>query len=230
VARSTGTANALHCHNSHQATATAARDSAQTAGGWDASRRLAGVSGVSVLNGVAGAAPAYTFLSGSMDSVTDPITLEYQLCFKCHSGFTKLPSPITDKPSKDSLDKGVEFNPENPSFHPVEAAGKNTTPAMAASLAGASTYKLWDFQITSTIRCLNCHASSATPGTAPLPQPGSALAPHTSSNRGILIRNYQDRVLKPMSGTDAAYSAGDFALCYVCQRPGAIRPRCLIRP
>jgi len=212
------------CHNSHQATATAARDSAQTAGGWDASRRLAGVSGVSVLNGVAGAAPAYTFLSGSMDSVTDPITLEYQLCFKCHSGFTKLPSPITDKPSKDSLDKGVEFNPENPSFHPVEAAGKNTTPAMAASLAGASTYKLWDFQITSTIRCLNCHASSATPGTAPLPQPGSALAPHTSSTRGILIRNYQDRVLKPMSGTDAAYSAGDFALCYVCHGQAPFAP------
>jgi hypothetical protein len=53
----------------------------------------------------------------------------------------------------------------------------------------------------------------------PLPLPGSALAPHTSSNRGILLRNYQDRVLKSgidTATTKAAYSAGDFALCYVC--------------
>jgi hypothetical protein len=211
------------CHNSHQATATAARDSAQTTDGWDASRRLAGVSGVSVVNGAAGTAPAYTFLSGAMDSVTDPITLEYQLCFKCHSGFTNLPAPIANKPSKDYLDKGVEFNPNNSSFHPVEAAGKNDTAAMQASLAGASTYKLWNFTVGSTIRCLNCHASSATPG-VPLPQPGSALAPHTSSNRGILIRNYQDRVLKPSSGTDAAYSAGDFALCFVCHGQAPFAP------
>jgi predicted CXXCH cytochrome family protein len=211
------------CHNSHQATATAARDSAQTASGWDPSRRLAGVSGVSVVNGAAGAAPAYTFRTGTTDSVIDPITLEYQLCFKCHSGFTTLPPPIANKASKDYLDKAVEFNPANSSFHPVEAAGKNTTAAMAASLKGASTYKLWNFETTSTIRCLNCHASSATAG-SPLPQPGTALAPHTSSNRGILIRNYKDRVLKPKSGTDAAYSAGDFALCYVCHGQAPFAP------
>ena len=208
------------CHNSHKATATGAGESTQRTDGWDTSGPLAGVSGVSVVNGAAGSTPAYTFLNG-VD--TNLVTREYQLCFKCHSGSTLLPPPITDKPSKDFLDKGVEFNPANPSFHPVEAAGKNTTPAMAASLAGASTYKLWDFQITSTIRCLNCHASSATPGT-PLPQPGSALAPHTSSNRGILIRNYQDRVLKPRTGTDAAYSAGDFALCYVCHGQAPFDP------
>jgi hypothetical protein len=32
-------------------------------------------------------------------------------------------------------------------------------------------------------------------------------------NRGILLRNYRDRVLK---STGEAYSAGDFGLCYVC--------------
>ena len=198
------------CHNSHKARATP--DSAQTADGWDASGRLAGVSGVSVVNGAAGTAPTYTFLNGIAPTV---ITREYQLCFKCHSGSTLLPPPIAGKPSTDYLDKAVELNPNNPSFHPVEAAGTNQTAKMAESLAGTSPYKLWNFTPTSTIRCLNCHTSSSTPDSAAIPAPeaGGALAPHTSSNRGILLRNYTDRVLKT---TDAAYSAGDFALCYVC--------------
>jgi predicted CXXCH cytochrome family protein len=211
------------CHNSHKATIAPA-DSVQTTAGWTASGRLAGVSGVKVLNGLAGEAPTYTFLSGVNDPVNEddpvtnvnPITLEYQLCFKCHSGSTLLPAPIANQPSKDFLDKGVEFNPANPSFHPVEAKGTNATLAMQASLDGASPYKLWNFNTTSTVRCLNCHAGGATNPAAtpdPLPLPGAALAPHASSNRGILLENYRDRVLKSAS---EAYSAGDFALCYVC--------------
>jgi predicted CXXCH cytochrome family protein len=204
------------CHNPHQATATAPRDSAQTDTGWDASRRLAGISGVSVVNGAAGAAPTYTFLNG----VNNLATREYQLCFKCHSGSTILPPPIAGKPSMDLLDKAVEFNPANPSFHPIEAQGTNQTPKMAASLAGTSPYKLWNFSITSTIRCLSCHASSETPGPPltpagdpTLPLPGSALVPHASANRGILLRSYKDRDLKPAG---EGYLAKDFALCLTC--------------
>jgi len=229
------------CHNAHKATISAA-DSTQTPTGWSASGRLAGVSGVSVANGAAGTAPSYTFLSGVADAAVEdgapitnvnPITLEYQLCFKCHSGFTTLPSnaallsgatPPIPLYSKFALDKGVELNPANPSFHPVEAPGKNKTAAMTASLVGTSAYKLWNFTTGSTIRCLNCHASGATPGdpaTPPLPLPGIALPPHSSSNRGILLRNYQDRVLKSAT---AAYSAGDFALCYVCHAEAPFAP------
>jgi predicted CXXCH cytochrome family protein len=200
------------CHNSHKVGST---DSKETLDGWDASGRLAGVSGVSVVNGAAGAAPTYKFLNG----VTDLVTREYQLCFKCHSGSTVLTSNAGLKPSQYALDKGVEFNPNNPSFHPVEAAGTNKTAKMDLNLAGTSPYKLWNFNTGSTIRCLNCHASGTTPDTTPtptptpLPLPGSALEPHTSSNRGILLENYQDRVLKSASD---AYGAKDFALCYVC--------------
>jgi predicted CXXCH cytochrome family protein len=224
------------CHNSHKAATTP--DSAQTLDGslndigWSASGRLKGISGVSVANGAAGTAPIYSFLSGATDNAIEelpvpnqsPVTLEYQLCFKCHSGFTNLLPSVAGKPSKDALDKGVELNPANPSFHPVEAAGKNGTNAMKASLAGTSTYKLWDFNIGSTIRCLNCHASGATPGDPaipPLPLPGVALPPHASSNRGILLRPYQDRVLK--SPTDA-YSSNNFALCYVCHSEAPFDP------
>jgi predicted CXXCH cytochrome family protein len=217
------------CHNSHKAT-TATADSVQAPDGtgWTASGRLSGVSGVSVLNSpTPDAPPAYTFLSGVTDAATDdfpapntpgtsaaPITHEYQLCFKCHSSFTTLLPNIAGKPSTDALDKAAEFNPNNASFHPVEAPGKNQTPKMTASLAGPSTYKLWNFTIGGTVRCLHCHANGATLGAVPpLPLPGTALAPHTSSNRGILLANYRDRVL---STTAAAYNAGDFALCYTC--------------
>ncbi len=209
------------CHNSHRVGTTG---STQTANGWDASASgpLAGVSGVSVVNGAANTTPtpaAYTFLDG----VDKPITSEYQLCFKCHSSFTTLLPNIPGKPSTDALDKAAEFNPANESFHPVEAAGKNGTDAMKASLAGSSPNKLWNFNIGSTIRCLNCHASSTTPDTVPNPVDangaGGSLPAHTSGNRGILLRGYLDRQLKPAVDTatvKAAYSAGDFALCYVC--------------
>ena len=210
------------CHNPHKATVSATRDATHNTDGWGVSGRLTGVSGVSVGNSpLADAAPtSYTFLDGA----TSLVTREYQICFKCHSGFTTLTSnaDVILKPSKYALDKGVEFNPANPSFHPVEAMGTNQTAKMTASLAGTSPYKLWNFTTTSTIRCLNCHASSATPGGTPplppvgdptLPLPGGALAPHASENRGILLRPYRDRLLKPAQEN---YAAKDFALCLVC--------------
>jgi predicted CXXCH cytochrome family protein len=201
------------CHNAHQAQP--GPDSAQLqdavdptlATGWSASGRLTGVTGVSVTNGPAGTAPTYTFLNGTVTQVTH----EYQLCFTCHSGYTQLPSKIAGKPSTDELDKAVELNPNNPSFHPVEAPGTNRSAAMQASLDGTSPYKLWNFSVGGTVRCLNCHASSSTPDTAT--DPGADLSPHTSANRGILIRGYRDRVL---TSTNALYNSGDFALCYVC--------------
>lgn len=186
------------CHNPHRAGGPAATASAA---GWTSSGSLAGISGVSVVNGAAGTAPAYTFLDG----VTTPITLEYQLCFKCHSGFTVLPSNVGFTPSRYELDKGIEFNPANPSYHPIEAAGKNQTAAMAASLAGPSPYKRWTFTTTSTIRCVNCHANDGSSG--------PDLAAHRSPNRGILTANYRDRVLK---ASGEPYAAADFALCYLC--------------
>jgi predicted CXXCH cytochrome family protein len=211
------------CHNAHKARATP--NTAQTVDGWDASGRLNGVSGESVLNGVAGTAPKYTFLNG----ITSPITFEYQLCFKCHSGSTLLPANLAGEPSTDYLDKAVEFNPKNPSFHPVEAPGTNGTDAMQANLQGKSPYKLWNFSVGSTIRCLNCHTGGSTPDVMTIPPTAvdGALAPHASSNRGILIKNYKDRVLK--TGTEP-YSALDFALCYVCHGEAPFAPNASSNP
>jgi len=194
------------CHNAHQANAT---NTTPTATGATASGRLAGISGVSVANGAAGTAPTYTFLDGT----TNPITREYQLCFKCHSGFTTLSPNTGFTPSRYRLDKAVEFNPGNPSYHPVEAPGKNTTAKMAASLAGSSPYKKWSFTTGSTIRCVNCHASSTTYNLVTPPSASGDLPMHTSKNPGILLQNYRNRVLKTPSDP---YTNTDFALCFMC--------------
>jgi predicted CXXCH cytochrome family protein len=196
------------CHNPHAST-DASSVSTPVGTAWTAPGPLAGVSGVSVVNGAAGTVPAYTFLDG----MTSPVTAEYQLCFKCHSSFTVQLSNAGVPASQDRLDAGVEFNPNNVSFHPVEAAGKNATAKMAASLAGASPYKLWTLTPSSTVRCTHCHTSGLVASANPLPAPGDSLATHTSPNRGLLLAKYENRVLK--SG-NAAYTSADFALCFLC--------------
>ena len=198
------------CHNPHQARGTNGTDGTPAGAGATASGRLAGVSGVSVVNSLTpGQPPTYKFLDGK----TDLVTREYQLCFKCHSGFTTLSSNTGFTPSKYRLDKAVEFNPNNLSYHPVEAPGKNTTTNMTASLAGTSPYKQWSFTTGSTIRCVNCHASSSKYNLVTPPSANGDLPVHTSKNPGILLQNYRNRVLKTST---APYTDADFALCYMC--------------
>jgi predicted CXXCH cytochrome family protein len=194
------------CHNAHSA---GGANGTETPTGWTTSARLSGVSGVAVVNGPANTVPSYTFRDGDSSQVDR----EYQLCFKCHSSFTVLPSNSGFPPSRYVLDKAVEFNPNNASYHPVEAPGKNTSAAMAASLAGPSPYKQWNFTTASTIRCTSCHASSSRYSQPTPPTAGAPLPPHTSRYRGILLQNYRDRVLK---SSGEAYSAADFALCLMC--------------
>lgn len=179
------------CHNPHKNDTSLA---AATASGFTASGAVQNTAGVSA---------GKTWKSA--------ITYQYELCLKCHSSYTILLS--YSKKSYMMLDQAAEFTPANASFHPVEGAGKNTTAAMAASLAGSSPYKLWNFAVGSVVRCENCHGDYrlATPATPP--GVNALLAPHTSRYPYLLMNNYRDRVLKS-SGEN--YSAADFALCYEC--------------
>ena len=139
---------------------------------------LVGVSGVAVVNAAAGSAPVYTLVPS--------VTKEYGLCFKCHSGYTQLLAntvPAAGEPvpySRYALDKGIESNPANRSTHPIEGPGTNATAAMAESLAGSSPYKLWQFGVTDTVRCVDCHADSSRAAALAASPAGSgaALPPH----------------------------------------------------
>jgi predicted CXXCH cytochrome family protein len=176
------------CHSPHTVTAASA---APTDSGWLASGAQANTTGV------AATAPL---------TWKDPLAYEYELCLKCHSGYTQLLSYT--QPSEKKTDKAAEIDPSNASYHPIRSPGKNTTPAMENSLAGGT---LWRYTTASTIRCVNCHASSSRLAGAPAFD--GKLGPHASENRGLLLGHYRDRDLKPAF---EAYSGADFQLCFLC--------------
>ncbi|MEI6361471.1 MAG: putative Ig domain-containing protein [Actinomycetes bacterium] len=195
------------CHNPHSDSAT---PSVQSPLGtpWTPSGRMTGVSAVKVTYNPTTQAPIYQFLDG----VTNKATAEYQLCMKCHSSYTTLPSNAGFPESQYLLDAAVEFNPAAKSMHPVEAPGKNQTPAMGLSLSGASTYKLWDGTTAQTIRCTQCHASSP----MVLGQGGGqtaaphAVAKNTVPNYGVLTAPYN------RSDGTVTFSEAQYALCFTC--------------
>lgn len=191
-------AECTDCHNPHALKST---------------DKLAGTSRIQVTNGAAGSTPGYTFVPGTN---TGPVK-EYELCFKCHSSWTTQPAGQTDL--------AKVLNPNNASFHPVEAAGKNTTSAMTASLAGGT--GLPHLTTSSVLTCADCHNSEAIPTTVSLValyDGGVPSGPH-GSNAGasnpalsnVLLRAAYRVTLK---ASGAAYAASDFTLCFICHAQG----------
>lgn len=148
--------------------------------GAEASKLTLGVSRILALNGAPGTRPLYTFVPAS-DTLTTP-NEEYQLCFKCHSSWTTQPAGQTDM--------GVELNPANPSYHPVEDVGRNFGISALAFTAGWSP--------ASRTRCGSCHGSDLA-GTA---------GPHGSSNAHLL------RQPSPTTSDSRSVSSGE--LCFSC--------------
>ncbi len=119
---------------------------------------------------------------------------EYQICFKCHSSFTTLPTyqpdgwgwtgaawnyvanglPKLTTPNTsqvlDSRDMAQEFNPNNTSFHPVIAKGRNTVIPAAAFVNGWS--------VNSMVYCTDCHTNAN--------QPTNGYGPHGSPRLHLL--------------------------------------------
>jgi predicted CXXCH cytochrome family protein len=144
------------CHNPHLVRADAGAPRAP-----DASARLAGIERVRVANGTAGAPPVYARVDA-----TDPSpVLEYEVCFKCHSGFAAQRRP-------GSPDLAVLLNPANASFHPVEAAGRNRNVDFRAFAARWTADRL--------VLCSDCHGSD---------DPGAAGV-HGSNERWLLRARY----------------------------------------
>lgn len=148
------------------------------------SRTNLGVSRVLVQNGAPGFAPTYTFAAGA-DTLSAPLA-EYQLCFKCHSSWTTQPTGQTDM--------ALALNPANPSYHPVEAVGRDATISPASFAPGWSA--------ASMTRCGDCHGSDFA---------GSPRGPHGSTYRHILRAPYEASTLpRTMTSNELCFSCHSY--------------------
>lgn len=113
---------------------------------------------------------------------------EYEVCFKCHGADAN--KPYNQK------NKVKEFSPDNPSYHPVVAQGKNN---YLPSLKKGMTYE-------TLISCSSCHGSD---------EKGKRFVRgvHGSNNEYILILPYtrREETLTPR-----------YDLCYKCHREESI--------
>jgi hypothetical protein len=164
-----------NCHNTHTV-----RTDTMAAIPPEASYRLQQVSRVAVLNGAPGTRPLFTSRAAN-----DPAPAnEYEICFKCHSSFV----PLT--PGQPDL--AVLTNPNNTSFHPIQARGRNSNISYEAFEDGWS----WD----SLLFCSDCHGSD------------DALVngPHGSAYEHILKRrSFTSSMPQTMAPED---------LCFTCHR------------
>jgi predicted CXXCH cytochrome family protein len=150
-------------------------------------------------------------ISGAMAAVTGvtaaggtikPAQKEYEVCFRCHA---------------DSRDRGeatvmrqfpltntrLQFSTGNQSYHPVEAAGKNS--ASVPSLISPA------WTVNSVMYCTDCHNSDTGPGAG-----GSgANGPHGSEFKPLLERNLE--MTDYQSESPSAY-----ALCYKCHNRSVV--------
>jgi predicted CXXCH cytochrome family protein len=190
IATSPRHAECADCHNPHAAHA--APTTAPKASG-----RLAGVWGVD--------------RSGSRVDPTGapPSVNEYEICFKCHGDSANKPQPNAPAPPyanrlAPQFNKRLQFDPANPSFHPVEAAGRGTfVPSLIAPLTTGS-----------VILCTDCHNNDTGPK-APTPGTGPA-GPHGSNYKHLLVARYD------MDNSSQVESAPVYALCYKCHSRSSI--------
>jgi predicted CXXCH cytochrome family protein len=156
------------CHNPHQAAAAAA--TAPFVSG-----NLEGVRGVN--------------LSGAE---LPKATMEYEVCLKCHG--IQDPNTIGIIRQDNLRNIRLKINPNNPSYHPVASAGRNT------SVEGFET----GYTTASIIYCTDCHNNDewTSAGTNP-------RGPHGSSYWPILEREYQ-------SNDPSQESFQQYELCYKC--------------
>lgn len=133
-----------------------------------------------VFRGVKGHVPGKGKALG-LDKRAAAATREYELCYKCHSESRNLPP--------DATDKSEEFLPSNPSFHPVEVAGRNSdVPSLIPPL-----------NANSTIDCSGCHGND---------DPFGPKGPHGSGIPPLLKMRYERLEI---GETPEAYE-----LCYSC--------------
>ncbi|UCD27559.1 MAG: hypothetical protein JSV03_10620 [Planctomycetota bacterium] len=120
---------------------------------------------------------------------------EYQVCFKCHADGVTRPrrSDITRQITQTNT--RVEFQPTNPSFHPIITPRRN----------GDVVSLLPPLRVGSMIKCTDCHNSEQAAQNVTVQPTG----PHGSIYAPLLIDNYS-------TNDFTTESPRAYALCYRC--------------
>jgi predicted CXXCH cytochrome family protein len=206
----------VDCHNPHAVNALDAEPP-------DASGSLAGVSGKNI-SGI----------------VINPLTNQYELCFKCHGDSGNTPSVI--ERWIDQNDTMLEFNTANPSYHPVTAMGRNSDiPSIPSSYEPL-------LNVSSIISCVDCHdsdESSAIGKSGPRGPHGSiytpilrqqygvsytaAFQPESESVYALCYRCHDRSKLLNDNGVFSSFLHGKHVLeqnapCYICHDPHGVQP------
>lgn len=182
VSTETGTA-ARHvecsdCHDPHTATSTVA-----------AAPLVYGV-----LRGEAGASVTNVSTSSITYAQRPRVVYEYEVCFKCHSGYTTLGG---------SRDIAAEVNTRNPGVHAVEAVA-NPLPS-----AQAGTY-VTGWGNSSVLHCVDCHGNSRSV---------EASGPHASTNAPLLELSYGGSLVS--STSQLCYRCHQYGVYYTGALDGA---------
>ncbi|MDH3403204.1 MAG: cytochrome c3 family protein [Acidobacteriota bacterium] len=119
-------------------------------------------------------------------SPRDPGRFEVELCQSCHGA--------AGLGTRSPLDLSRLTNPNNPSYHPVEAPAAERSPSVRPELAGRE------------INCTDCHGNS---------DPAGPRGPHASQVHFILRADYET-----VDGTSESETA--YALCYGCHARGMV--------
>ncbi|MBN1153079.1 MAG: hypothetical protein JXA58_07705, partial [Dehalococcoidia bacterium] len=144
---------------------------------------------------------------------------EYEICFKCHSGFNSAYVPGAAPVGANATfswggsgasawtNVALEFNPNNTSYHPVVAPTNNS-----ATVYGPYMLSTWTAVSAQTMACSDCHGDSDLT---------VAAGPHGSAIPRILKGSW------PMRTDGTAYTlGGSYAglLCAQCHRVATTNP------
>ncbi|NIR66875.1 MAG: hypothetical protein GWO10_24640 [candidate division Zixibacteria bacterium] len=140
---------------------------------------------------------AMRFVSGvtAAGAVTEEAQYEYEVCFKCHADNpNRIESGITRKITQTNT--RLEFDPSNPSFHPVVSIGINqNVPSLRTPMTLAT-----------VIYCTDCHNSDSATGTK---------GPHGSNYPNLLAYRYE-------TSDFTQESEFSYELCYQCHSRNSI--------
>ena len=125
----------------------------------------------------------------------NPVQYQYEICYRCHAESPDKPGSHTTRQVEQSNVR-LEFDLNNPAFHPIEGPGKNLdVPSLISP----------DYSESSVMYCTDCHASD---GSAP-------GGPHGSVFPAILKYRYATA-----DNTMESYS--NYELCYRCHDRNSI--------